>query len=347
MADAVTYADLRFAEVPQRKKKLSETLHERDSDFLDDTYENVNKAPVEIEVPEVPPSRRWHPLLTGFRLWAPHLALLFLLLSVILSTITIERTIKYLHVSSELQALSASHQAMNRSLMQNVQSKEDILTILRRDLQNTEQRVKQLREETERLASSLQQAEVELQAQKTATNGVQTELERAEKKSREEQAKLRQRERDICSEDWILVGSKCVLLTDVVRSWMQCAEFCKSRGANLIVIPWNDLTLQEFLSNTTEDLWVGKEFRWKAKFGIWEWPEQYWIQNENCWKISKSGLMNENCSENKKCVCEKNLALTTIRKYPSNNNFDLLYLVLSSTEYYCFGKESEKKASSK
>ncbi|XP_073511233.1 uncharacterized protein [Phyllobates terribilis] len=317
MADAVTYADLRFAEVPQRKKKLSETLHERDSDFLDDTYENVNKAPVEIEVPEVPPSRRWHPLLTD------------------------------LHVSSELQALSASHQAMNRSLMQNVQSKEDILTILRRDLQNTEQRVKQLREETERLASSLQQAEVELQAQKTATNGVQTELERAEKKSREEQAKLRQRERDICSEDWILVGSKCVLLTDVVRSWMQCAEFCKSRGANLIVIPWNDLTLQEFLSNTTEDLWVGKEFRWKAKFGIWEWPEQYWIQNENCWKISKSGLMNENCSENKKCVCEKNLALTTIRKYPSNNNFDLLYLVLSSTEYYCFGKESEKKASSK
>ncbi|XP_073418298.1 uncharacterized protein [Dendrobates tinctorius] len=337
MAHAVTYADLRFVEVLQREKKLSETPHDRDSDFLDDTYENVDKPPREEKVPKVPPSRRWHPLLTGFRRWAPHLALLFLLLSLILSTIIIERTIKYLQVSSELQALSTSHQAVNRSLMQNIQSREHVLTTLQRNLQTTEQRVKQLTEEAERLASSLQRSEDELQAQKTITNRAQMELERAEKKMSEEQAKLSQRERDICPEGWVLVGSKCILLTDVKGSWNECVEHCKYRGTNLIVVLWNDLTLQAFLSNKTDNFWVGKEFRWTKNYGSWEWPEEYWIQEGNCFKISKGGLMYENCSEKKSCVCEKNLVLTTIRRY--SHNYQLPYLILSGTEYYCLGKQ--------
>ncbi|XP_069601786.1 C-type lectin domain family 7 member A-like isoform X2 [Ranitomeya imitator] len=341
MAHDVTYADLRFVEVLQKEKEHSETPHERDSHSLDDTYENVDKPPREKKVPEVSPSGRWHPLLTGFRRWSPHLALLFLMLSLILSTITIERTIKYLHVSSELQALSTSHQAINRSLIQNVQSREHVLTTLQRDLQTTEQTVKQLTEETERLASSLQRTEDELQAQRTITNRTQMELERAEKKMSEEQAKFA----DICPEGWILVGSKCVLLTDVKGKWMDCVEFCKNRGANLIVILWNDLTLQEFLSNKTDDFWVGKEYRWSENFWSWEWPEQYWIQNGNCWKISKRGLMYEKCSEERRCVCEKNLVLTTIRTYASG--YDLPYLILSGTEYYCLRTQSGTKASSK
>ncbi|XP_077136821.1 uncharacterized protein LOC143793647 isoform X2 [Ranitomeya variabilis] len=342
MAHTVTYADLRFLEVLQKEKKLSETPHERHSHFLDETYENVDKPPREEKVPEVPPSGRWRPLLTGFRRWAPHLALLFLMLSLILSTITIERTIKYLHVSSELQALSTSHQAINRSLIQNVQSREHVLTTLRRDLQTTEQRVRQLTEETDRLASSLQRTEDELQAQKTITSRAQMELERAEKMMSEEQAKFA----DICPEGWILVGSKCVFLTDEKGKWMDCVEFCKNRGSNIIVVLWNDLTLQEFLSNKTDDFWVGKEYRWTENFWSWEWPEQYWIQNGNCWKISQRGLMYENCSEKKRCVCEKNLVLTTIRTYASSG-YDLPHLILSGTEYYCLRQQPGTKASRK
>ncbi|KAM4049671.1 uncharacterized protein ACNLHF_010530 [Anomaloglossus baeobatrachus] len=337
MADAVTYADLRFAEVPRPEKKRSETPHDRVSDFLDDTYENIDKPTGERKVPEAPPSGRWRRLQTGFRLWAPHLALLFLMLSLILSTITIERTIKYLHVSSELQALSASHQAMNRSLMEDMQSKDLVLSTLRRDLQNTEQRVKQLTDSTGRLAATLQTTDDKLQTQKNMTNKAQMELERAEKKLSEEQAKLNQQEREICPENWILVGSKCVHILDVEGSWTQCEKYCRNKDANLIVIPRKDLQLKDFLSNGMEDFWIGKEFRWKDKTRSWEWPDQYWIQRGNCWKISKRLFTSEKCTEKSKCVCEKNLILTTIKAYPHNNGYEGPYLVLWSTEYYCWG----------
>ncbi|XP_075704638.1 uncharacterized protein LOC142710170 [Rhinoderma darwinii] len=280
MADAVTYADLRFAEIPRREKKPSETSPERDSDHLDFTYENVVKPPGERKVLEATPSGRWHPLLAGrsnngFRHWAPHLALLFLLLCLILSAITIERTMKYLHVSSELETLATNHQTMNNSLMKNLESKGHVLTTLRRDLQNAEQRVKQLTESTEELASSLQKTKDELQTQKTMEINGRMALERAEKTLSEEQSKLNQWEKDRCPENWILVGRKCLLLMDEEGSWTQCDNSCKSEDANLIVVQWNDQKLQAFLSNKTGDSWVGKELRYKENGQSWEWPDRY------------------------------------------------------------------------
>ncbi|XP_075704613.1 uncharacterized protein LOC142709854 [Rhinoderma darwinii] len=275
----------------------------------------------------------------GFRHWAPHLALLFLLLCLILSAITIERTMKYLHVSSELETLATNHQTMNNSLMKNLQSKGHVLTTLRRDLQNTEQRVKQLTEGTEELASSLQKTKDELQTQKTMEINARTALERAEQTLSEEQSKLNQWEKEICPKNWILVGGKCLLLMYEEGSWTQCDNSCKSRDANLIVVQLNDQKLQAFLSNKTGDSWVGKELRYKENGQSWEWPDQYGKIFGNCWYIRNGNLMSENCSKRKKCVCEQNLVLTTIKRRYPESTYQYLGLVLWNTEYNCWKKQ--------
>ncbi|XP_044148732.1 C-type lectin domain family 10 member A-like [Bufo gargarizans] len=336
MAEAVTYADLRFAEILQRERKPPETSPEEDRDNLEATYENVVKPQRKQEDPEVPPSGRGHLLLAGFRHWAPHSALLLLLLCLLLSAITIERTMKYLHVASDLQALAATHQAMNESLLMNLQSKEHILTTLQKDLKNTEERVKELTQGTQDLTSALERTKDQLQTEKNMKNEAQTKLERAEKTLREAQANLSQREKDICPENWILLGRKCLLITDEKRSWTECDEFCKSRDSNLIVVQWDDLTLKVFLSNKTEDSWVGKEFTYKENKQSWEWPKQYWKTSMYCWRFRTGDLAPEECTTRKLCVCEKNLVLMTIKKVSPNMYNENPQFTLWDTDYQCW-----------
>ncbi|XP_071987604.1 uncharacterized protein [Engystomops pustulosus] len=313
MADAVTYADLKFTEIPRREKTPEVSNPEGDSDYLDATYENVVIPPKEKKELTAPPRDRCH-LLPGIRNWAPRLALLLLLLCLLLSAVTIERTIKYVQASSDLQALTTNHQAMNQSLLKTLQSKEQTLSTLRRDLQNTEQRVEHLTEETERIQSTLQKTKEELQRQTFMTSQVQSELERAEKMLGEEQSKLSQWERDICPGNWILFGRSCLLITNEERSWEQCDKLCRTNDANLIVVQWDDQMLQDFLSKTSGESWVGKELKWKKYEQSWEWPQKYWTRWEHCWQITDGKLMSEKCSEKKTCVCAKNLILVNVKR---------------------------------
>ncbi|KAM3939782.1 uncharacterized protein RB166_021810 [Leptodactylus fuscus] len=334
---AVTYADLRFAEISRWVMSSAEASAEGDNDYLDVTYENVAKPAAEKKEPEAPPGGRCRLLLTGLGHWAPHLALLFLLLCLLLSAVTIERTMKYLHVSSELQDLMADHQAMNESLMENLQSKEKVLSTLRRDLQETQRRVEQMTEDTERLASSLRQTKDQLQEQTNISSNVQKELESAEKMLREAKSQLSQWE-DICPVNWILVGRKCLLITDEEGSWSQCDEFCKKKEANLVVVQWSDPVLQASLSNKMGECWVGKELRWNNYQSSWEWPNQYqWTGRGTCWQIRNGNLMSERCSERKTCVCERNLVSITIKKVYRDTEYPQFRLW--DTGYYCYGRQ--------
>lgn len=325
MADAVTYADLRFAEISQQEMKLDDALEENTAEDGDAMYENVTCPPRVRTEPAAPPTGAGERLRTGFRARAPLLWLLLSLLSLILMASTIGLAVKYLHVSSELQALATSHQAMNDSLMKNLTA-----------LQYTEHRVKQLTEGTQELASSLQKTKDELQTQRTMKNQTQMELERLEKMLSEERAKLYQWERDICQENWILVGRKCLFITKEEKSWTECDEFCKRTDANLIVVQRNDLTFKAFLSNNTGESWVGKEFRWKENGKTsWEWPYKYWNKPENCWHIRNGNLMQEKCSERKMCICENNLVPIKITKHYS---YETPQFTLWDTNYYCSRK---------
>ncbi|XP_056408557.1 C-type lectin domain family 1 member A-like [Hyla sarda] len=323
MADAVTYADLRFAEDPQWPIKPPETSPERDSDYMDDTYENIVKPPREKQDLQAPPRGGWHKTMAGFGHWAPHLALLFLLLFLLLSAITIERTMKHLHVSSELQALN--------------DSKEMMVGALRRDLQDSQERVRRLTEGTEKISSALQKTEEELQIQRTIKNKTQEELKSAEEALGEVRSKLNQWERDICPRDWILFGKKCLRVTNEVKKWAECDEFCKNMEGNLIVVQKNDLRLQAFLSNQNGDFWIGKELRWEYKpyKCSWEWPNQYRQETGKCWQIRNGNLMPEECWEKKKCICERNLVLVTLKKYYSDYS---PYINLWDASYHCWKK---------
>ncbi|XP_075043446.1 B-cell differentiation antigen CD72-like isoform X1 [Mixophyes fleayi] len=297
-------------------------------------YENViaMKPPREKSVPAAPPSGTWNILMAGFWNWAPYISLLFLVLCLMLSAVTIGLTVKYLHVSRELDYLSMNHIELNNSLTQRLENKEDLIETMRHSLEQLvhgmkylnssllqcRQTEKKSKDDKEDLNSSL------LRCQQDGQKS-QDDKEEAEFKLSETRSKLNQWKQDFCPKDWTLFGKKCLWISKDTRSWDYSKRYCEyQKNSNIMVVQSDDSALQDLLSEQQSDYWVTKEYV------AYSWNQENKRLNENCWKVSSGRLQQERCYNLKKCICERPLVLASQEAYPNRYKIDLY-----NSEYSC------------
>ncbi|XP_066458247.1 B-cell differentiation antigen CD72-like [Eleutherodactylus coqui] len=138
MSEAVTYADLRFVELPLKEMKSFDDLVETDVEDGEATYENVSgAAPPRCRTkPPERPAAPQEPLRTG--LWARTslLSLLHLLLSLMLVASTIGLAVKYMDVSHQFHHLSVNHTEVTQRLQRkekDLAAAENILESIRKE----------------------------------------------------------------------------------------------------------------------------------------------------------------------------------------------------------------------
>uniref|UniRef100_A0A8C7X511 C-type lectin domain-containing protein n=1 Tax=Oryzias sinensis TaxID=183150 RepID=A0A8C7X511_9TELE len=118
---------------------------------------------------------------------------------------------------------------------------------------------------------------------------------------------------------WIRFGSSCYFFSEESKSWDEAREFCRARGADLVVIDSKEEN--EFISKLNkENFWIGLTDR--DLEGTWKWVDgsslnlTFWGSTqpddhngvEDCAEINfkHPGLWNDNlCKISRKLICEK------------------------------------------
>ncbi|XP_011491347.2 C-type lectin domain family 4 member E-like [Oryzias latipes] len=122
-----------------------------------------------------------------------------------------------------------------------------------------------------------------------------------------------------CPEKWIRFGSSCYFFSEGSKSWDKAREFCRARGADLVVI--NTKEENAFISKLKkQQFWIGLSDR--DLEGTWKWVDgspltlQFWASNqpddydaeEDCGEINfeHPGLWNDTpCKDSALLICEK------------------------------------------
>ncbi|KAM4049673.1 uncharacterized protein ACNLHF_010537 isoform 2-T2 [Anomaloglossus baeobatrachus] len=301
MAAAVTYADLRFAELPLQEMDPSDDLEENDAECGDVMYENITGAnPTKIRPePSAPP--------TG----------------------SVDQPRTDIDLRHQLDNLSASHLEQSRSLTQRLQRKE-------KDLEAAEDSLERGRLEKEALASGIKDLNKSfLEYQKTARNSTET----VEQRLKEVMSQKEEQEKEFCPENWTLFGKKCFYFSKEKKGWDSSWKDCEERQSHMAVLQEDDAELKSFLMKEEGDFWVGKELKGSYSNQYWKWPENYKIYSNNrdkCWKISKGEITANDCWSWNKWICEKNLLLTSMRtETPHKKKYYYFSLSLWEMEYKC------------
>ncbi|XP_040191661.1 B-cell differentiation antigen CD72-like [Rana temporaria] len=336
MTDAVTYADLKFEDIVMKENDNRED-EDNGSDHGDIMYENVDTVTPHRfrDLPDPsdnPDNKREHRL----RLRSEK-CLLFhcLLFGILLISTTVGMSVKYVSESRELKRLSQRFVEMNESLSQRLQSKEDLLTSTKNDLESTQKNLERLVRGMNTMNDSLLQCTGDretLQVQKEKNIQDQQTVERSL-----DEIKLRvtQMEQDLCSENWIMIGKKCLLINEGTKDWYESERGCLQESANLLTVRHEDEALKSFFSNKG-DYWLGKEIRW-SQWSTWK----EWIfplgktESWKCWKISNGELVKDSCQNRNKWICERDILLG---KYISKSSDNPLGFRLKETEYQCTKK---------
>ncbi|XP_073469043.1 C-type lectin domain family 12 member B-like isoform X2 [Aquarana catesbeiana] len=289
MTDAVTYADLKFEDIVMKENDYRDD-EDNGSDHGDIMYENVDTMnPPRFrdlpDPPDNPANKREHRLLSRSEKYLLFLSILFGLLFI---ATAIGMSVKYISESRELKHLSKHFAEMNDSLSQRLQSKEDLLTSTKNDLETTQKNLEQL-------------------------------------------------VRDLCPENWIMVGKKCLLINEEPKSWYESERQCLQVSANLLTVQRQDEALKSFFSNKG-DYWLGKEIKWYqwSNWNQWTWPLGD-LESWRCWKISNGEFVTDPCQNRNKWICERDILLG---KYISKTSDNPLGFRLKETEYQCKKKKN-------
>ncbi|XP_072270100.1 B-cell differentiation antigen CD72-like [Pyxicephalus adspersus] len=271
MTDGVTYADLQFNDISMKETGYGGSSLE---EFIEDvTYENVTAAQQEKRPTPVSntPVSGVHQLKAGLQKWSLHLSLVLLLLCLLLSAAVIGLTMKYVQMSSDLQEAEANHQTMTQSL----KMEGDLLGSVRRELMATQTKLEKtsmkLEEAVKRnadLNSSLLQCQWQEQKSTADRQGAEGSL-------KDSRSKLEKYERDACPDGWVLLGMKCLWMSDYGNTWQNSEKDCESKDSKLVVVQQDDTAMKDFLARKG-DFWVGKEITWtKSWTHNWKWPSRY------------------------------------------------------------------------
>ncbi|KAL4630830.1 C-type lectin domain family 4 member E-like [Arapaima gigas] len=86
-----------------------------------------------------------------------------------------------------------------------------------------------------------------------------------------------------CPLGWTKFISKCYFISSETISWAEGQEYCRQRGANLVII--NSKEEQEFISNLKNNYWIGLSDR--DKEGTWKWVDGSTLTGEGFWETEQ------------------------------------------------------------
>ncbi|XP_015448164.1 B-cell differentiation antigen CD72 [Pteropus alecto] len=271
MAEAVTYADLRFVKAPLKKNISSQLGKDPEADEDGElTYENVQVPPisggalslaasglgdktrVHLELPTASWSFVTSPadsrLLGCCAAWSKYLLLSLLLTCLLLGMAAISLGVRYLQVSQQLQHTKRVLEATNSSLSQQLRLSINQLGQREQDLQGARRELAQSQE-------ALQVEQRDCQDVKEQLQACQSDREKTKETLRSEEERRRTLEEKLsllglavlshsffffldtcCPVGWILNERNCFLISPVKRSWRESQNYCKSLSSNLAVV---------------------------------------------------------------------------------------------------------------
>uniref|UniRef100_A0A5F9CAJ3 CD72 molecule n=1 Tax=Oryctolagus cuniculus TaxID=9986 RepID=A0A5F9CAJ3_RABIT len=270
MAEAITYAELRFVKAPLRKSvSLPGQGKESDEDG-ELTYENVQVPPGLGGPQTLAPSATGdqagiastgdscvcggHVLSQGRAACSQYLQLGLLLTCLLLGVAAISLGVRYVQVSQQLRQMDGVLEATNSSLLQQLHLRTIQLGQSEMDLQGSKRELAQSQEALQAEQRVHQAAEERLQ-------GCQSDKEKTQETLQSEVAQrsaLQQRlshvqatlkpfftcpSRDTCCPvGWTLIRGKCFHISFTERDWEESQRYCKSLSSDLAIDrdrPWS------------------------------------------------------------------------------------------------------------
>ncbi|XP_019518919.1 PREDICTED: B-cell differentiation antigen CD72 isoform X2 [Hipposideros armiger] len=314
MAEAVTYADLRFVKAPLKKSISSQLgqVSEADEDG-ELTYENVqvpsisggalslassglgDKTGVHSELPTAswssvtsPAARR---LLECPSACSKYLLLGLLLTGLLLGMVAISLGVRYLQVSQQLQHTNRVLEATNSSLRQQLHQRITQIGQREQDLQGSRRELAQIQEALQVERRDCQAVKEKLQACQSDREKAQENLQREEEQRRTLEQRLNRMQDTLkpfftcpspdtcCPVGWILNERSCFYVSLTKRTWENSQDYCKSLSSNLATV--RDVSYSGYYNYYSSSLTNMLE-----KNG---WTDSYWITfNAKEWHLTES-----------------------------------------------------------
>uniref|UniRef100_A0A287CZA0 CD72 molecule n=1 Tax=Ictidomys tridecemlineatus TaxID=43179 RepID=A0A287CZA0_ICTTR len=313
MADAITYADLRFVKAPL-KKIVSSQLGEDPEAYEDGelTYENV-------QVPSVPggPSGLASSGLgdkSGSPACLRYLLFSLLLTCLLLGVAAICLGARYLQVSQKLQQVSSVLEDTNSSLQEQLHLRITQLGQKEENLQESKRKLAQSQEVLQVAQENRQAAEGKLKDCQLDKEKTQETLQREEDQRRALQERLHNMQDTLkpfftchcCPVRWILNEYRCFYFSSTHQTWEESQKYCKSLSSNLATFRRRDYSYQSsgepiFSHGDFNSYWISStanKDQWRTS-GLHE-----------CNKIQKRyyswwNIQSETCTSSLPFICEQ------------------------------------------
>ncbi|XP_054663358.1 killer cell lectin-like receptor subfamily B member 1A [Grus americana] len=120
----------------------------------------------------------------------------------------------------------------------------------------------------------------------------------------------------LCPTGWMLHGSKCYWVTDMIKSWSKSQDDCRNRGAEL-VMPGDQeelAFLNKILQKPKRYFWIGLSIPSAGKGWTWlngsrldqsRFPLSPWDEGRRCGVLRGDRIISENCSSGLQGICQK------------------------------------------
>ncbi|XP_032095871.1 B-cell differentiation antigen CD72 isoform X2 [Sapajus apella] len=320
MAEAITYADLRFVKAPLKKSNSSRLGQDPGADEDGElTYENVQVPPV----PGVPLSlassglgdkaavKSEQPTASWSAVTSP----------------AVRRILPYLQVSQQLQQMNRVLEATNSSLRQQLHLKITQLEQRAEDLQGSRRDLVQSQEALQVEQRARQEAEGQLQACQADKEKTKENLRSEEEQRRALEQKLSNMENRLksiftchssdtcCPMGWIMHQKSCFYKSLTRKNWEDSQRHCEALSSKLAtfsgIYPQRYyLSLSMLLPNgdSQNSYWIGLSSK-DGKLVDDTQHSRVYIQNSKCplvkiWPSSYTQLFQEACTTSLPSICE-------------------------------------------
>ncbi|XP_047554706.1 B-cell differentiation antigen CD72 isoform X3 [Lutra lutra] len=337
MAEAITYADLRFVKAPLKKSVSSRLGQDPETDEDEElTYENVqvpsvSGGPLSLASSGVGDK-------AGRAACMQYLFLGLLLTSLLLGVAAICLGVRYLQVSQQLQQTNRLLETTNSSLRQQLHLTMTQLGKKEEDLQGSRREAAQSQEALQEKQRVCQATQEQLQACQSEMEKTKEDLQSKEvQRMTLEQRLSRMRdtlkplftcplEDSCCPMGWILNERSCFYISYMERSWEESQNYCQSLSSDLAMfsdIPYsvmNHNSARKMLMQISPpgSFWVNHSFakRWQQVDG--KRGPGYYSQSSRCYKVQSSWprTQQHDCTSLLPCICEM-----TAFKHPDRDHF--------------------------
>ncbi|XP_057646788.1 B-cell differentiation antigen CD72 isoform X5 [Chionomys nivalis] len=313
MADAITYADLRFVKVPL-KNSVSNHLGQ-DCEAYEDgelTYENVQVSPVPGGSSGLASSAVVDK--AGPAVGLQYFLLGLFLACLMLGVAAICLGVRYLQVSQQFQQVTRILEATNSSLQQQLRQKTDQLGQKEEDLQESRTELSLSQDALKEKQKIHEVTEQQLQACQSEGQRTKENLEREEQQRRNLNQRLVNMQDTLrrflsCSSDtccplgWTQHEGRCFYISHTLRSWQASQKYCTSLSSQLASVAKEpDKYYQVSLPSVLAELLNDSKSYW-----IQQSPVSY-SQSSHCRKLEKWHESWQRyfskCTDSYPCICE-------------------------------------------